>query len=111
MIYEPFSVVIVPFPFTDKKSQKTRPAIVLSALDFQTDSRHCKLMMITSAGKSGWACDFKLQDLNSAGLQKPCVARLKIFTLDSRLITGKIGELAKVDQESLRRSLSENIGV
>ena len=30
MIYEPFDVIVVPFPFTDSLKTKRRPALVLS---------------------------------------------------------------------------------
>ena len=33
--FERHSLVLVPFPFTDRATQKRRPAVVLSSPDFQ----------------------------------------------------------------------------
>jgi len=49
MIYEVFDVVVVPFPFTDRASNKRRPALVLSdGKKFNKKVDHCVLTMITS---------------------------------------------------------------
>jgi len=66
-------VVVVPFPFTDRTSNKRRPALVLSS-----------------------------------GLQfnAPSLVRMKLFTLDQRLIVRKAGILAKNDQSSVAASLN-----
>jgi len=49
MIYEPFDVVVVPFPFTDSAQTKRRPALVLSQhTNFGNKIGHSVLAIITS---------------------------------------------------------------
>ena len=97
-----FDVVVVPFPFTDRLASKRRPAVVLSSPAFHQDTRHAVLAMITSAEQSAWAGDCAIHDLPAAGLPSPCLARLKLFTLDNRLIIRVCGRLAAADQRRVR---------
>ena len=53
----------------------------------------------------GWGRRRRLADHQAAGLHLPCVVRLKVFTLDNRLILRKIGQLSAGD----RRMVQENI--
>ncbi len=49
MIYKPFDVVVVPFPFTDSGQAKRRPALVLSQhSNFGNKIGHSILAIITS---------------------------------------------------------------
>ena len=96
-----FDVVVVPFPFTDRDATKRRPALVLTSNTFNQQARHSVLAMITSAGQSGWPGDHAIENLATAGLPTDCVVRLKIFTLDQRLIIRKAGALAAADQKKL----------
>ncbi len=108
MIFKPFDVVVVPFPFTDRSTSKRRPALVLSNADgFNHKIGHCLLTMITSSQQSSWPLDTKISDLNSAGLTSPSLVRMKLFTLDNKLIIRKAGNLAPQDQSAVRRSLAE----
>ena len=97
-----FDVVVVPFPFTDRNATKRRPALVMSSGGFNTTTQHSVLAMITSADQSRWPGDLPISDLESAGLASDCLVRLKIFTLDHRLIVRKAGTLAAMDQKKLR---------
>ena len=97
-----FDVVIVPFPFTDRNASKRRPALVLSGAGFNQAARHSVLAMITSADQSAWLGDCPIQNVESAGLTTVCLVRLKLFTLDHRLIIRKAGCLALADQKKLR---------
>ncbi len=97
-----FDVVVVPFPFTDRSASKRRPALVLSAPKFNDAARHSVLAMITSAEQAAWIGDCAIRDLPAAGLSEPCVVRLKLFTLDHRLIIRRCGQLAAADQKRLR---------
>ena len=99
-----WDVVIVPFPFSNQPGAKRRPALVLSASGF---NRHGQavLAMITTAGHHPWPGDVNLTDLKAAGLNAPCLVRLKLFTLDQRMIVKKIGCLAATDQQQVTGQL------
>lgn len=94
-------VVVVPFPFTDRQASKRRPALVLSSAAFNRATRHSVLAMITSADQSSWPGDVAITDLAAAGLSSACLVRLKLFTLDHRLILKRAGKLAANDREVL----------
>ena len=97
-----FDVVVVPFPFTDRQASKRRPALVVSHSAFNQPSAHSVLAMITSAEQFPWAGDCPIQDISFAGLPTACLIRLKLFTLDHRLIIRKAGVLSPGDQKRLR---------
>jgi mRNA interferase MazF len=103
-----FDVVRVPFPFTDKKASKHRPALVLSvAATFNTPSGHAVLAMITSAANTPWPQDCPIEDLAAAGLPAASVVRCKLFTLDLRLVNGQLGRLSARDQQNIKKSLAK----
>ena len=97
MICEPWQVVVVPFPFTDRATTKRRPALVLSAKQFNGHG-HSVLAMITSASHQPWPGDTRLGDLSAAGLTTESLVRLKIFTLDNRFVLRRLGTLAVTDR-------------
>ena len=109
MTYEPYTVVAVPFPFTDKNQVKRRPAIVLSSEQHQEQSHHITLLMITSAKHSQWESDYLLTNLSTTGLTAPSVVRQKIFTLDIRLVIKKLGKLALPDYKEVITRLKKHI--
>jgi mRNA interferase MazF len=61
---------------------------------------HSVLAMITSAKNSNWLLDVGISDLACAGLSSPSIIRMKLFTLDNRLIIRKAGILADSDQQA-----------
>src|ERR1700722_13677065 len=104
MTYKPFSVVVVPFPFTDKDHFKKRPALVISNLEHQEQTQHISLLMITSAKNSSWSSDYLISSLENTGLTSRSIIRQKLFTIDARLIIKSIGELSSLDKkETLKR--------
>lgn len=105
MTSEPWSVVVVPFPFTDRRQSKRRPAAVLSPLAFQSSHGAVLLGMITDARNPAWPSDVAIEDLDSAGLRLASVFRCKLFTLDEALVLGCIGTLAARDRRAVARSL------
>ena len=106
MNLELFDVVRVPFPFSDSFLSKKRPALVLSSC--QNYNRcHVVMAMITSAKHSNFPLDVLIQDSDKAGLPKSCLVRMKLFTIDSKLIDKKIGRLCINDQKKVIISLKK----
>lgn len=108
MTYKIFDVVVVPFPFTDQNTDKKRPALVLSDLNtFNDATENCVLAMITSSKNPEWPLDTKIGSIQKAGLPAPSKVRMKLFTLDSRLILKKIGGLSAKDQKAVKENLKK----
>lgn len=106
MTYDAFDVVVVPFPFTDRKTSKRRPALVISrGKTFGNPAGHSVLAMITSQGGTSWPLDVAISDQSQAGLPAPSLVRMKLFTLDHRLILRKVGKLSSRDRRNVVKSL------
>ncbi len=112
MICKIYDVVVVPFPFTDRNSDKRRPALVLSDFDsFNNKTQNCVMAMITSAKNSTWPLDLEITDIEKAGLPAPSKIRMKLFTLDSRLVIKKAGVLSIEDQVALKKNLQQLLSI
>lgn len=108
MTFEAFDVVRVPFPFTDRETSKRRPALVLSCREsFNAPIGHAVMAMITSSSNNTWPLDHNILDLLSAGLPAPSRVRLKLFTLDLRLVLGKLGQLSADDAAVVKLHLQQ----
>lgn len=105
MICEPWDVVVVPFPFVERRGMKRRPALVISKRAFN-EHGHSLMAMITTGAHAPWPGDVALEELRAAGLVAPCIVRLKAFTLHNRLILKKIGRLASMDRERIASSIA-----
>jgi mRNA interferase MazF len=109
--FDLYTVVRVPFPFTDRDAAKNRPALVISdPAAFNTPAGHSVMAMITSQANPPWPLDCTLTDLAAAGLPAPSRVRFKLFTLDHRLVRGAIGRLAAADQVLVRAGLAALLG-
>ena len=108
MTYEPFDVVVVPFPFTDSSRTKRRPVLVLSQkTGFGDVIEHSVLAMITSQKNEPWPLDVAIKNKKQSGLTAPSIVRMKLFTLDNRFILRKIGHLTEPDQMQVKESLTK----
>lgn len=108
MTYEAFDVIVVPFPFTDRDASKRRPALIVSNSTFNKID-HSVCCMITTQSHSPWPGDTDINDLESAGLDHPSLVRLKLFTLDHRLIIKKIGQLSENDRKSFEQNFTGHV--
>src|SRR5262245_2497918 len=104
-IFEPWDIVGVPFPYTDRPVRQRRPALVLAAGDLQTAHGLLWLAMITSAEHHGWPGDVVISDLGGAGLPASSIVRpAKIATIDARDV-GRLGTLPPTDRTAVRNYL------
>ena len=110
MGFEPFTVVVVPFPFTDKVAAKRRPAVVLSRHGTLSPGRAI-LAMITSSTTETWPLDVPVLELSAAGLTVPCLVRLKLFTLEENQIIRSLGHLSVRDAAALSAALGTAFGL
>jgi mRNA interferase MazF len=108
VIYKPFDIVVVPFPFVDSSATKKRPALVLSSFDqFGRHIHHSVMAMITSSQHNSWPLDVSIENLAVAGLKAPSIIRMKLFTIDHRFILKKCGCLGTKDQDACAASLEK----
>lgn len=111
MICEPGDVVVVPFPFSDIPVAKARPAVVISAAEANDRDGATVLAMVTTAAGGRRPGDIPLSHLAEAGLRTPCVVRMKLFTLDNRLISRRIGMLIAEDRQSASKAIRDLIAL
>jgi mRNA interferase MazF len=111
VICDRYDVAVVPFPFTDRAATKRRPVVALSSdHDFGGIIGQTVFAMITQAARSEWPFDHIIDDFHSAGLTKTSVVRMKLFTLDNRLIIRRIGTLSVADRSSVERAFLGMVG-
>jgi mRNA interferase MazF len=103
--YNPGDVVLIPFPFTDLRTVKQRPAIILSSTAFNQRHQDAILAAITSHVPEVLTSDEYLlndDEQREAGLPKPSVIKVgKIVTLDQRLIRKQLGRMPETGQQQL----------
>ena len=61
--------------------------------------------MITTAKAVQWPLDVPLEHPRAAGLPQNCLVRMKLFTLDNRLLVNWPGHLSEPDRRKVQDSL------
>ena len=110
MTFEPFDIVVVPFPFAERRGAKRRPALLVSSAHFNRVHRQSVLAMITTS-PTEWPSDVVIRGWGDAGLNVPCKVRFKLFTLDHALILRRLGGLDGRDRQAVGNALSRLIAV
>lgn len=103
-------VVKVPFPYTDRATRQSRPALVVAAGELEDVHGLLWVVMITSAGNRRWPGDVAISDLASARLPAPSVIRTaKIATIEAADAT-KLGRVTQALYRRVAARLSEHLG-
>lgn len=103
-------VVKVPFPYTDRATRQSRPALVVSAAGLEENHALLWVLMITSAGNRGWPGDVDISDLAAAGLPVASVIRTaKIATIESADAT-RLGRISVATLKRVSRQVGTTIG-
>ena len=79
---------------------------MLSSLAFNRGSGYSLMAQITKAKQSSWPDDLRIGS-DEAGLPEECIVRMKLFTIDNRLIQERTGRLSATDQEQVRGGLRQ----
>lgn len=102
---QPFDVVVVPFPYSDRLAEKRRPALVVSHRDMPARLGRIWVAMITSVPQNEIG-DVPITDLDAAGLPVASTLRAsKLATIDVGRVIRVAGRLSDLDQQVARRAL------
>ena len=98
-------IVLLPYPFTDLKASKVRPAVVVAT----EDGRYADIFLVpvtsrTSELNSG---EFMLKEWSYAGLNVPSVVKRGCVLVDTKLILKKVGTCSKADIALLNKALKK----
>ena len=103
-------VVKVPFPYTDRSTRQSRPALVVSSRELEDVSGLLWVLMITSAENRGWPGDVPLNNLADTGLPVASLIRTaKIATIEA-IDAIKLGRVATTTLRKVRAQLDREIG-
>jgi len=111
MPFEFGDVVLVPFPFTNQRASKKRPAVVVSIGAYSTARPDLVVMAVTSQLRpdpglgTTWISHWQ-----EAGLLKPSVVKPVFATIEQRLVLRRLGTLGDDDRAALSKAISEIIG-
>lgn len=107
MICDRFDTIVIPFPFAEMPILKRRPVAILSGKAFNTANGATLCAMITTAKSSAWPSDIEIGGLAEAGLETPCILRLRLTTIPNDLILRQIGRLSPSDCLALNHAFAE----
>lgn len=94
MTHEPGDIVLVPFPFSDLRSKKTRPALVLSLKSHNQRGELVVCAITSNLDNSAASVLIEPGDLLQGNLPKPSrVKAAKLATLSPSLVRRTFGRL------------------
>ena len=104
-IFEQGDVIKVPFPYTDRPTRQSRPALVVSRCKLEELHGLLWVVMITSAPNRAWPTEVPVANLKRAGLPSPSVIRtVKIATIEAS-DASKIGSLTSAQMNEVKQRI------
>lgn len=104
-------VIKVPFPYTDRATRQSRPALVVSLGGIEASHGLLWVAMITSAKNRGWPGDVTVNDLEQAGLPAPSVIRTaKIATIEVSDAT-RLGKISATLLKQVITKIGRELGL
>ncbi len=104
-------VVLVPFPFTDQRTTKRRPAVVVSSGAYHRERPDLIILAVTSQVRAALAVgEAAIGMWKEAGLLKPSVLKQLLATVEKGLVLRKLGRLEEGDRQALQGVLDAILG-
>jgi len=104
-IYKKWDIILVSFPFTDLKSGKKRPSLIVSPDKYNQSSDVVIAFVTSQLSKTYRMGDYHIQDWKKANLPKPSMIRMKFATIDKSIIKRKLGRLSEKDIKEFKKKL------
>ena len=101
--------VLVEVVFSEGSDTKKRPALIISADDYNENRQEVIIVAITSNVKRILFGDTKIQNWKDAGLIYPSLVTGIIQTIKSNMITYKLGSLSKQDFQRVQANLKKSL--
>ena len=100
--FDPGSIVLVSFPFTNLRAVKKRPAIIISTRQYNDTHPDIIIIAVTSQIKDEpGKGELFINDWKQAGLARPSVVKPLIATVEKQKVLRVLGKLSQRDGKSL----------
>jgi len=110
--YRSWDIVVVPFPFTDQKTSKIRPAVIVSTDALRQRNGKYIVAMITSATNAAQYGDVSISELSAAGLPIASVVRAsKVAVIEDNDVHKRVGTLPTADRKLVAEQLREYLAI
>lgn len=110
--YKQRDILLIPIPFTDLKSQKQRPVLVLSGDLYNKKTKDIMVAAITSnlESRRDYSVLIESEDLETGTLSRTSLVRSdRIYTLSQEIVRKKFGRLREAKFHSVIARLIELI--
>ncbi len=104
-IYNKWDIILVPFPFTDLKTTKKRPALVISPNLYNKGPDIIIAFITSQLDGNKRLGDYLIKEWGDAKLPKPSMIRMKFATIDQSIVVKKLGKLTAPDIKSFQKQL------
>ena len=105
MAFNAADVVLVPFPYRDRLEERTRPAVVISAKEY--NNRGDLVIAAITSHPSRFDTDYALLDWNAAGLKTSSTVRMLLATVPEARILLHVGQLSDRDWGEVKNRISK----
>ncbi|AIF42893.1 type II toxin-antitoxin system PemK/MazF family toxin [Virgibacillus sp. SK37] len=110
-MYKQGDIVLIPVPFSDLKSHKQRPVLIISSNSYNELTEDIVVLAITSKIKDlAYSVVIESKDLTEGELKVTSEIRAdKVYTLSKNIVKKKFGQVKTGILESVRVKITELI--
>jgi mRNA interferase MazF len=103
--YKKWDIVLVRFPFTDLKTTKQRPALIISPDKYNLGGDVIIVFITSQLDVAKRPGDYLIKEWQEARLPKPSMIRMKFATISPSIVIKKLGRLTNKDIKNYQNVL------